>query len=514
MKKERWFNYRPLCLAFVMLLLGSIFAFYCFFDTSNNTQHYLPMTLSLVGLLVVICVVIIFTIRNKNLKFLILPLVCLIIGGGALSICLTSFNSKNISAPTQVNARIYMITNNGGYQTLYADNVYFDGIKINGKVMISLKDYTYQFDDIEIGRQIKFSPLSTTAINLLEHDTPSANYFKNNIKYKIVANINTFEFGSVKLTFAEKIRQRIKECLNFGLSNENAELTYSALFGDKTNLYESNKEAFKLAGVAHLLAVSGLHVGIIVAIFDWLCKKLKLNKWVKLVIIGSLLLFYMYICDFSASIVRASIMSIMLMLAPIFNRKYDSLSAIGFAGIICYLIDPLFAFDAGGTMSFACVTGINLLYPSIYSVLAKTTISNKIAQSLSISASTMISLLFIMAYYFQTLNLISILANIVLIPLFTVGFIVSFVVGFLGLISRYIGILLVPVNYLFSFINIVAHILGNLSFANFETVNVHYISIVIYMIILLLMSNKTTAKPAHKTIVILPLVAILFALML
>ena len=106
------------------------------------------------------------------------------------------------------------------------------------------------------------------------------------------------------------------------------------------------------------------------------------------------------------------------------------------------------------------------------------------------------------------------MANIVLIPLFTVGFIVSFVVGFLGLISRYIGILLVPVNYLFSFINIVAHILGNLSFANFETVNVHYISIVIYMIILLLMSNKTTAKPAHKTIVILPLVAILFALML
>lgn len=514
MEKERWFNYRPLCLAFIMLLLGSIFAFYCFFDPSNLTQQYLPLTLSLVGLLVVVCVVIIFTIRNKNLKFLILPLVCLVIGSGALSICLTSFNSKNLPAPSQVYARIYMINNNGDYQTIYADNVYFDGIKINGKVMISLKDYSYQFDNIEIGRQIKFSPLSTTAINLLEHDTPSAIYFKNNIKYKLVANINTFEFGSVKLTLAEKIRQRIKECLNFGLSNENAELTYSALFGDKTNLFDSNKEAFKLAGVAHLLAVSGLHVGIIVAIFNWLCKKLKLNKWIRLAIIGCLLLFYMYICDFSASIVRAAIMSIMLMLAPIFNRKYDSLSAIGFAGIICFLIDPLFAFDAGSTMSFACVTGINLLYPSIYSALAKTTISNKIAQSLSISASTMISLLFIMAYYFQTLNLISILANIVLIPLFTVGFIVSFVVGFLGLISRYIGILLVPVNYLFSFINIIAHVLGNLSFANFETVNVHYISIVIYMIILLLMSNKTTAKPAHKTIVILPLVAILFAVML
>ena len=78
-------------------------------------------------------------------------------------------------------------------------------------------------------------------------------------------------------------------------------------------LSNETKTAFRSSGVAHLLAVSGLHVGIIVAIFRKLLKKMKKHLWLKLIIICPLLLVYMYICNFAYSIIRASIMAIILL---------------------------------------------------------------------------------------------------------------------------------------------------------------------------------------------------------
>ena len=112
------------------------------------------------------------------------------------------------------------------------------------------------------------------------------------------------------------------------------------------------------------------------------------------------------------------------------------------------------------------------------------------------------------------LGISSLLANVILIPLFTIGFVVCFMVGFACMICPIIGHVLLPVNYLFDFIRLVAQVLGSLPFANFSTISVPYITIVVYFILLMLMSRITVAKPEHKMAVILPVVAILFAIML
>ncbi len=514
MKKERWFNYRPLCLVFGFLVLGSIFAFYCFFDKNNFSSHFMPRTISLITLLVVIGVNIFFAIRNKSLKLLLVPLISLIVGAGMFSICLLTYNSKNFTPPKQVSARIYMVEDHGLTQKVYADNLYFDGIKTKGNIAITIKDTTYQFDNIKVGQHIKFKPNTFSQLDLLYYNEPTAYYYKANIRYSAYANIFDIKFENKSNTLAEIVRNKVKDVLGLGLNNGNTELTYSALFGDKTMLSETSGEAFKLSGTAHLLAVSGLHVGIVVAIINYICKKFKIKGWIKVVLVAALLAFYMYLCDFSTSIVRASVMSIVVLIAPLVYRKYDSLSAISFAGIICFILDPLFAFDAGGVMSFACVFGICFFSNSINKVLSKTKLPQSITQSLAISSSTLISLMFILAYYYKNLNLISLVANIILIPLFTIGFIICFSAGFLGLICKPLGYLLMPVNYLFDAIGLISNILGNLPFANFETIQLHYISTVVYMFLLILMSRITTAKPEHKTMVILPTVAILFAIML
>lgn len=513
MKRERWFNYRPLCLIFVMLLMGSIFSFYCFFAWQHDDKL---LNILLAVFLISVCLVIniIFAVRNKSLKMFFIPAISFLIGVGVFGLNLACYNSKNFTQPTSIDARIYMVKSNDKNKTVYADNLYFDGIKMQGKIVIYLTDYSYTFENVEQGVQIHFTPNDVKQIDLLKGDTPNAYYFKNNIKYQASANITNMQFGNKKLTFAEKVRFKVKTALAFGLSNENTELTYSALFGDKTLLFDTNIEAFKLAGVAHLLAVSGLHVGIIVGLFDWICKKLKIKNWIKISIIAVLLLFYMYLCNFSISIVRAAIMAMVMLLAPIFRRKYDSLSAIGLAGIICFLINPLFAFDASALMSFACVTGICLFNMSFVKMLNKAKIKNAVTESFAISAATMVSLLMIMAYFFKTMNLVSIISNIVLIPLFSIGFIIVFIVGFLGLITPHIGFVLYPLNYLFDFISLIARVLGNLPFANIQTTTIHYLAIMIYMVLLLIMSRITVSKQKHKLAVILPIVAILIAFMI
>lgn len=110
MKKERWFNYRPLCLVFVFLMLGSIFAFYCFYDGANLLNNNLFKIISLVALGAVLGFALFFAIRNKSLKLLLIPLISLMIGAGVFSLSVSTFNSKIFVAPTTISARINSVS--------------------------------------------------------------------------------------------------------------------------------------------------------------------------------------------------------------------------------------------------------------------------------------------------------------------------------------------------------------------------------------------------------------------
>ena len=126
----------------------------------------------------------------------------------------------------------------------------------------------------------------------------------------------------------------------------------------------------------------------------------------------------------------------------------------------------------------------------------------------------MTSLIFIMAHFFNTLNIISLLANIILIPIFTFAFTIVFVVSILSLIIPYVSIVLYPINYIFDFINIVATILGNLSISNFQTISFNYVAILVYLLLLVFISRICVADRKTKVILSLPTVALLVVCLL
>ena len=506
MSKERWFNYRPLCLVFAFLLLGSVFAFFVAY------QNIISTIISLISIVLVMGFILIIAIKKKKLKYFFIPLLSLLIGVLAFNLTIFNFKKGVDYTPSVIQARISSVgKENDSYVYLQADSVVLDGKEIKENIIIYLYDTTSLYEDIEVGALVKFKPSSFYHENIFKNEIPYAKLITNNIKYVSATNIKNLTILDVDKTFAELVKERVKENLSLGLSNENTEIAYSALFGEKALLGSEQYSAYQLSGVAHLLAVSGLHSGIIVGLFRKLFKRMKKRLWIKLAVICPLLLIYMYFCNFAYSIIRASIMATILLLSEVLGTEYDSFCSISLAGIVIYFINPLCVFDVSFLMSFGCVIGIAMLYKPIYKMLTvKLHFHKTIASSAAMSLSATISLIFIMAFFFQNLNIISIIANIIIIPIFTIAFVCNFAVSIASLLIPVVAYVIYPINYILDFINLIATMFGNLAISNFNTLSFNYIAIIIYFVLILLFGRLCTAKYQYKLAVTLPIVALLF----
>ncbi len=499
--KERWFNYRPLCLVFGFLLLGSVFSFYA----PKNTVLTIITTISIAVALTIIAIL------KKKPQYVLVPVIAFGVGLGLYNLAVFNFNKSVDYTPSSIQARIYNIVDEyDGMIKVEADSLKFDDKKINDNIIIYIYDNDGLFENIEIGSLIEFEPYRFYKSDLFYYDTPSSSLYEDDLKYTTSAFMINVKHISTDKTFAEAIRERVKDNLELGLTNENAEIAYSALFGDKDLLSDKQYSVYKLSGVAHLLAVSGLHVGIIVGILNLIFKKLKVKGWLKFFVTAVFLMLYMYICDYSVSIIRATIMSLILLLSQILHKQYDSFNSISVAGIVIFLINPFCVFDVAFLLSFSCVIGITMLYRPIRRALAKTHMNAKIRDAAAISLATSIAIVMIMAFYFRTLNVISLIANVILIPIFTVAFSIVFVVSIVSIPFSIVSYVLMPVDYIFNLINLIATTLGNLSISNFNTIEFNYIAIIIYFVLLLFISRFCTAKYQYKIVSALPIVALLF----
>ena len=498
--KRRWFNFRPLCIIFMFLLLGTLFAFYV----------GVHMVWSIVILVITAFISLTVAILKKRVSYFVLPMICLVIGLSAYKISVANFNKRVDEAPSIISARIYQTSAiEDGRMTVYADSVKFDGKKANTNLVIYIYDDSNIFENIEIGNVIECEPFGFYKTELFNSEIPNANYFNKNIKYSVLTS--NYKYIKTNRTFAEIIKAKIKSNLGYGLSNENKEIAYSTLFGDKTELNNNIKEAFQLSGIAHILAVSGLHISIIVAILYKLLKLCKVKGWARFGVLATILLFYAYICNFSVSVVRASVMSLLLMLAPLVKKQYDPLSALSLAGIIIFIMDPLCVFDVSFLMSFSCVLGILFICKPISIALTKIRLPKSIADIIAVCSSTCISLIFIQAYFFGRINFVSIFANLLLLPMFTVAFEIIFCLAFLSLIVPYITYLLVPINYILNFISMAAIFISNLPYANFNTKQFNYLLIVLYFYLLMILGRICTANKKEKVAISLPITGLMLA---
>lgn len=212
----------------------------------------------------------------------------------------------------------------------------------------------------------------------------------------------------------------VKEIELSGLERPTVNFLVTVLTGDRDFLNDGTRTIFSDAGVSHALALSGMHIGIIISILMVLFFPLNIIGKYKLRLLLTLLAvwFYTFITGMPPSAVRASIMASFLFVSVVIERENSVFNSLFGAAFIILLIDPYSIFDVGLQLSFCCVGLIasfagplnplkRHLHPKGYAVLSF--ILTTLAASIGIWAIT--------AYYFKSVPLLVLPANIVMLPL-------------------------------------------------------------------------------------------------
>ena len=297
------------------------------------------------------------------------------------------------------------------------ENMKIDGVKVNGEVSVFLNPKNFDITKIKPGNI--FSANCKIYYYDMNSDTSKLSYISN-------GKIASTSILSYQLEISENnsinIRDTIKNLVNSKLSQtEYGEVGYAMLFGDSTALDGLVKETFSATGVAHLLAVSGLHVSIVVLCTQFVLRKLKTPKILQILLIAGALGFYAYLCSFSVSVIRASFMSLFAIYATSRGKPYDNLTVLSTIGLIILLINPLSLFNLSFILSFTAVFSIILLTDPLTRFFDKI-LYRKFAEILALNVSIQIGLFVTQLYYFGRFPLFGILSNFVTVPVASFSF--------------------------------------------------------------------------------------------
>lgn len=211
-----------------------------------------------------------------------------------------------------------------------------------------------------------------------------------------------------------------------GLQGDELKVASALLLGKRNELEPEQVRAYASAGAMHVLAVSGLHVGILFFILKFMLgflKKWRRGKWFYVVLILSFLWFYAMLTGFSASVLRASTMfSFILIGEEIINRKVSIYNMLASSAIVLILIDPFIVFSVGFQLSYLAVIGIVYFQPKIYKMFyVKNWLLDQAWKITAVSLAAQIATFPLGIYYFHQFPVYFFVSNLIVIPMATLA---------------------------------------------------------------------------------------------
>lgn len=212
------------------------------------------------------------------------------------------------------------------------------------------------------------------------------------------------------------------------------------LTGDKSAMDDGDYLAMQETGLAHLFAVSGLHCAFLVTLLALLISR---RQRLLCAVTIPLLLFYMVMVGMSPSVVRACIMQIFLLIAPLFRRGSDPLTSLAAALLVILLCNPFAAASVSLQLSFSATLGMVLLSPRLYKLLTGwykgkcrplRTALCFVAANLSATLSAVVFTAPLTAWYFRIFVLVAPLSSLLAVPAAGWSFMAAFVTALLGFV--------------------------------------------------------------------------------
>jgi len=217
------------------------------------------------------------------------------------------------------------------------------------------------------------------------------------------------------------------------------------LIGDRTDLDYSIKDDFVKTGTVHILAISGLHVGLIATMVLAALLFLRVPRKPSLVLTLIILVFYSFAAGSNTPIIRAAIIFAVLVIGYIIKREPDNLNSLALAALLILLWNPKAFFDPSFRLSFVSVASIIVFAPKIDALIGAGNFRGSsflskaklyILKGISVSIAAWAGTWPLIALYFNIISPVAVIANLVVIPMLFLGMAASFLFLFAALASN------------------------------------------------------------------------------
>ena len=241
------------------------------------------------------------------------------------------------------------------------------------------------------------------------------------------------------------LREKLKNLIIEKMPIESGAFLRAILLGDRSELPKHIQASFKKSGTMHILAVSGLHIAIIVLVILYLFRIIGVKREISYTFTIIFLIFFALFTLSRPSVVRASIMACAFLIGMLLGRKVDVYNSLGLAALFILIKNPKDLFNVGFQLSFLAVVSILFFVPRLMKLLEDYKnyyVKKFLYIPLAVSVSAWVATFPLILYYFKIITPVAIIANLFIIPMLFAMLIASMAflaLGWLPVLGPFLG---------------------------------------------------------------------------
>ena len=318
------------------------------------------------------------------------------------------------------------------YQYSYAASYLVQIERIDRECVETKAFLTYEYDpELSVG-DVLYGPAQIEGIET--YALHANTYLADGITLSLIPteeNLWVIEHRDTKdpLSWLCELNHTLSDRLISGIGKKEGSLVSSLLLGNRELLAGQVLRDFRRAGIVHMLAISGMHLSLMVVLSEFLLRRLYVPKSVRCILILFIALFYLALTGLSLSTVRAFIMTAFVYMAYVFHGENDPVTSLFFALFLILALLPSSVYDAGMWLSFSATFGI-LISVELFRPVTKWLYEhvqnkrlcrwlNTALSALSVSLAASFSVFFPAWIFFDEISLLSVPATLLLSPLVT-----------------------------------------------------------------------------------------------
>lgn len=416
---------KPLVFLTILYILGIVFGLYV----------SIPVWVLLLSLLVTVAGAYFF-LNNARIFFLSVLAAFFLMGAFSFSLSLT-FPEDHIKNYTPSSGLNVVLSGTVITEPVYKKNksvfiinaknlkILESTLEVSGKVLVwCFKENQINIHDHITAQGKLYQPFpfdSGKKLNYRDYLAQKAIYSQFSISGGSVLITEKKRGSNVLLKGMQRLKGKIRGIIDVNLSASASGLISAMILGDRTRVPDILNESLQRSGTVHVLAVSGLHTGIIILIALLFFRMFAMHYRLRYILVILVLAFYCWFTGNRISVFRATIMASVFLLGEIINRDYDPMSALSLSALIILWVNPAELFNVGFQLSFCSVLSIFLISNKIIMSsplrFKEVKAIRFLIQGFSVSLGAWIGTVGIVAYYFNIFTPISVMANIIIIPL-------------------------------------------------------------------------------------------------